>query len=88
MRTTGRWLLVWALTGLGCSSGYTVIDGDIDGEAIDGSIGVSVYGWFDLPTAYTGSFTAVDEMEGGFGDSFLGVTFEGAIDAHRVAMTP
>ena len=65
-----------------------VIDGAIDGDLIDGQIGISVYGWFDLPTAYTGSFVASDEMEGSFNGEILGVTMTGEISAHRVALSP
>ena len=65
-----------------------VIDGEIDGGAIDGQIGISVMGWFDLPTAYTGSFVASDEMEGSFDGEILGVTMVGEISAHRVALGP
>ncbi len=65
-----------------------VIDGEIDGDLIDGTIGISVYGWFDLPTSYTGSFVASDEMEGSFEGEILGVTMSGEISAHRVALGP
>ncbi len=65
-----------------------VISGDILGDSIDGEIGISVLGWFDLPTAYAGSFVASDEMEGSFEGEILGVVMTGDISAHRVALSP
>ena len=65
-----------------------VIDGEIDGDEIDGQIGVSILGWFDLPTSYLGSFVASDEMAGSFEDEIMGITLTGDISAHRVALGP
>ena len=64
-----------------------LIDGEIDGSVITGSISIDM-GWLgELPTDYTGEFIASDEMTGSFEDDYYGTTVTGDVEAHRVALS-
>jgi hypothetical protein len=65
-----------------------IIDGEMTDNEVEGTIGVSVGGWFDLPAPFTGEFPAEGEMFAEFSYDLSGTTVAGTIDAHRVALTP
>ncbi len=65
-----------------------LVDGVMDGDAVEGNISVSVGGWFDLPAPFTGEFPSEGEMTGSFEYDLSGTTVAGTLDAHRVALTP
>ena len=84
----GAGACVASIVGMGDIDVSLIIDGEIDGGAVAGTISIDFYGWFELPTDFEGEFTASDEMTGSFSDEIYGTTISGDIDAHRVALTP
>ena len=62
------------------------IDADIDGDDVDGNIGINVM-FFDLPIGFEGGFVEEDVIEAGFegGLPLLGIDMSGIIEAHRVS---
>jgi len=84
----GEGACVASIAGFGDIDVSLLVDGEIDGVIVSGSISIDFYGWFELPTDFEGEFTASDEMIGSFSDEIYGTTVTGEIDAHRVALTP
>ncbi len=65
-----------------------IIEGEIYGELVDGTISIDVAGWFEMPATFNGEFVASDELTASFEYDYSGVGIAGSIDAHRVALTP
>ena len=84
----GEGACVASIIGMGDIDVSLIVDGEIDGVAVAGTISIDFYGWFELPTDFEGEFTASDEMTGSFSDEIYGTTITGEIDAHRIALTP
>ena len=61
------------------------IEADVDGDDVDGNIGVNVL-FFDLPLGFEGGFVDEETIEAGFEGGLLGINMSGMIDAHRVSL--